>query len=225
MPLALIGFGLMILASNIVVTLFGADPMPIGPGVAGAELAELTALIGAPILRLVGVLCLSTGGLSYMSGIGPRFHDLFDDPHPLLPTAEQRTGTKQKPSYSQVARAASDRVETALGRLRSMPVETFSPEAWLDYEAIRDKHLPGLRAAHATARAAFPADGPDALLIDADLANSLDLIAGTLDALVADCGDEARSGFAVERRFVELRHPSSADPLVLPAFPIVERQA
>lgn len=127
------------------------------------------------------------------------------------------------PVLSAPAIAATDRVTAALDRLRSMPADTFTAEARTEYEAIRDKHLPGLRSAHSKARAAFPADSREAATLDADLAGSLDLISGKLDELIEDCGDEARTGFDVERRFVQLRHPSEADPLALPSVHMVER--
>jgi hypothetical protein len=125
------------------------------------------------------------------------------------------------PFLSAPARAATDRVNAALGRLQSMPAETFSPESTIELAAIQDRHLPGLRSAHAKARAAFPADGPEAGALDTDLAGSLNRIADTLDELVAECGDEARLDFATERRFIELRHPITSDPLALPSVHIV----
>lgn len=217
MPLAFITFGFMIVLANLTIGVIFGDPTPIAAGLAQPEVFQATDLILSPLVRLLGILSMLIGGCCYAFGIDPLFPRAVTDPDQAPDNDRARRRSDARAAYSPVAAAASDRVDLALARLRSMPADTFSPEARLEYEAIRDKHLPSLRAAHTTARAAFPADGPDAAAIDADLAGSLTLLAGKLEELIEHCGEEARSGLAVERRFVELRHPSTADPLALSA--------
>lgn len=225
MPLAFITFGFMIVLANLTIGVIFGDPTPIAGGLAQPEVFQVTALILSPLVRLLGILSMLIGGCCYAFGIDPLFPRDVTSPYPTSADDRAQRRSNERPFYSPSAEAASDRVDLALTRLRSMPADTFSPEARLEYEAIRDKHLPSLRAAHTTARAAFPATGTDAATIDADLAGSLILLAGKLEELIEHCGQEARSSFAIERRFVELRHPSGSNPLALPAVELVERKA
>ena len=221
MPFALIALGLMVVAGNFLLSFVAPEAGGAGGAPYIDSLAQFTDLLTSPTIRMLGICSIIAGGWSYMMGYGPLFPVGSAEPDAKSSTAPAKS--IRKPILSPVAKIASDRASAALGRLRSMPSDTFTAEALTEYEAIRDKHLPDLRSAHSKARAAFPADSQEAATLDDDLAGSLDLISDKLDELIADCGDEARTGFDVARRFVELRHPSDADPLALPSVHMVEK--
>lgn len=116
------------------------------------------------------------------------------------------------------------RIDASMTRISRLPDETVPVEAKVDLEQMRSSHIPDLETAHRKARAVYADAGPQATALDTDLAVSLELIASRLDELLDECGREAQSQFATQRRFVELRHPIESDgPLALPQATLVER--
>ncbi len=141
----------------------------------------------------------------------------------FLPTGENQDDARpdtapngaSQLSLSSDASDAKTQVDSLVGRLSHMPVEAFDVTTRNEFEAIRGKHLPALEQAHREARETVLDGSADATAIDADYAESLHLLAGTLNKLAADCSARARTDLTVQHRFIEMRHAPAADPLSL----------
>lgn len=181
-------------------------------------LADLT----GTALKIVLVLAVTIGGGMYAMGIGFGRRDTEDASAPYKPARPAEPAVV----LSAEVVAVRQRISTSIIKLRAMPADTVPMETRVDLDAIRNGHLPDLERAHRTARRVYPDNGPESRALDGDLAASLELIAGRLDEMIEECGREARNDFATQRRFVELRHPSTAsDPLALPQVTMVDARA
>lgn len=157
-----------------------------------------TLLMSTPVL-LLSVLGIVTGGLAII------FDPFGAQPQEIrktLPTARGQTTTLS--SEAQVATAQIDKLVT---RFHDLPDDAVPMDARIEYDAIVDKHLPGLRSAHHDARSMVAAGTKDAEALDHDFAQSLNRLSASLVRLLDNCGENARGRFEVEQRFIEMRHP------------------
>lgn len=173
-------------------------------------------------VRIVLVLALMIGGVMYAMGIGLGRRETEDASLPYKPARPAEPAVV----LSGEVVAVRQRISTSIIKLRAMPADSVPTETRIDLNAIRNDHLPDLERAHRTARSVYPDNGPESRALDSDLTASLKLIAARLDEMIEECGREARNDFATQRRFIELRHPSSANnPLALPQVTMVDARA
>ena len=193
------------------------------PGTAGPDRTmRLFADISETGMKVGLVLAVVIAGTMYALGFGSSRS---------IPDKKSSSNRNARPiqralSLSPEVVAVRKRISTSIITLRGIPSDTVSAETKIDLAAIRERHLPDLEKAHRTARQIYPESGPEAETLDKDLTASLEQIATRLDEMIEECGREARSDFAIQRRFIELRHPATAeDPLALPQVRMVDAGA
>lgn len=211
---------LMMVATSVLNGFFGdaTGPASLGPEQTLREIADLS----GGVLKGALVLAVVIAGIMYTFGLGGR------QSSPDEKSSGDRTPRPMEPALplSPEAIAVRKRISTSIIKLRGMPSDTVSAETKVDLAAIQERHLPDLEKAHRTARRIYPESGPEADTLDQDLTASLGQIATRLDEMIEECGREARSDFATQRRFIELRHPATTeDPLALPQVRMVDAGA
>ena len=197
--------GLLLLAGSMLFGMVGYDPLPDGGLPWDNGLSRLASDLASTTARMTGILLMICGGFLYALDASGRTDEL------PAPVADKPTPLDIE--LSPDADTASRRVRTALLRLNNMPADVVTPEIRIEYDAIRTRHVPDLEAAHAKARRAV-VDEKDAAKLDSDYATSLSLIADKLNDLLDDCEEVAGRDLAVQRRFIETRHPPENDGIV-----------
>lgn len=170
-----------------------------------SDVGPYTTLLMSPGLLAASILMMAIGGMAVIFGTGEPIGTAVTSP----PRRGNRT-TAQPLLLTAEAQTAAISLNERLTRFRSLPADTVSAEASIEFDAIVAKHLPHLRAAHDGARLTVPDGSTEAEALDHDYAQSLDRLTATVDRLVNDCSGAARDRFAVEQRFIEMRHPDGS---------------